>query len=60
VCQYVTYSLSLADFNTVQKDPQWSYRVYRGKIHVYETLGNLNQCMLHKQAKQNTSGVSGK
>uniref|UniRef100_A0A2K6K8M8 Uncharacterized protein n=1 Tax=Rhinopithecus bieti TaxID=61621 RepID=A0A2K6K8M8_RHIBE len=54
VCQYITYSLSLADFNTVQKDPQWSYGVYRGKIHVYETLGNLNQ------SKQNTSGVSGK
>uniref|UniRef100_A0A2K6SXX6 Uncharacterized protein n=1 Tax=Saimiri boliviensis boliviensis TaxID=39432 RepID=A0A2K6SXX6_SAIBB len=51
MCQYVMYSFSSADFNSIQKDPQWSDR---------ETSGNSSQCILHKQAKQNTTGVSGK
>lgn len=40
----------------IQKDSQWSYRVCRGKINVYETFKFKSVYL--KQAKQNTGGVS--
>lgn len=40
----------------IQKYSQWSYRVCRGKINVYETFKFKSVYL--KQAKQNTGGVS--
>uniref|UniRef100_A0A4W2CEU3 Uncharacterized protein n=2 Tax=Bos TaxID=9903 RepID=A0A4W2CEU3_BOBOX len=45
------FSLRLAGFSIIQKDPRQSYRICKGKTSVYETLGNSNQFKLSKQSK---------